>query len=81
MIKNLKKLIIRSDRLKTVTRQFGADNPFSLFRDVLNKIFENISFNSDKTNVTAEGDIQEQKIAWTDVQVEPLEPIEGLEFR
>jgi len=31
--------------------------------------------------VTAEGDIQEQKIAWADVQVEPLEPIEGLQFR
>ena len=52
-----------------------------MFREVLSRIFDNVAFHPEVANITAEGDLQEQVVAFADVRVEPMEPVEGEEFR
>ncbi|KAL3121765.1 hypothetical protein niasHT_001993 [Heterodera trifolii] len=71
-----RELVRSADRVKSVARQFGAENPFSLFSDVLRRIFVKI-----ETNDEAENYQTEETIAWADVRTDQEEVGEDEEFR
>uniref|UniRef100_A0A914GTQ2 EGF-like domain-containing protein n=1 Tax=Globodera rostochiensis TaxID=31243 RepID=A0A914GTQ2_GLORO len=73
-------LVQSADRIKSIARQFGAENPFSLFRDVLRQIFSNAEFRSE-LNPTPEDYQNEEIVGWADVRAEREEVQEGEEFR
>lgn len=61
-----------------------------MYREALHRIFSNVAFHqqdspptppNQQNHSTAEGDWQEQVLAWVDVRVEPMEVVEGQEFR
>uniref|UniRef100_A0A183BQF4 REJ domain-containing protein n=1 Tax=Globodera pallida TaxID=36090 RepID=A0A183BQF4_GLOPA len=73
-------LVQSADRIKSIVRQFGAENPFSLFKDVLRRIFSNAEFHSE-LNPTPEDYQTEEIVGWADVRAEREEVQEGEEFR
>uniref|UniRef100_A0A915E9I2 EGF-like domain-containing protein n=1 Tax=Ditylenchus dipsaci TaxID=166011 RepID=A0A915E9I2_9BILA len=69
-IGDFRDLVSRADRLKSITRQFGGANPFSMLHDILKKMFANIKNNE-----------KEESIGSAIVKIQPAEISEGEEFR
>ncbi|KAI1719719.1 EGF-like domain containing protein [Ditylenchus destructor] len=71
-ISRLKELVHRADRLKSITRQFGGENPFAMLHEVLQKMFANLKdANSHK----------EKPLGSAVVRIDPATITEGEEFR
>lgn len=69
-IYEFRKLVEKADQLKSISRRFGASNPFSMLHEVFNTIFQKLELSENISTTCAIGY----------VYIEPNEVKEGEEF-
>ncbi|VBB29508.1 unnamed protein product [Acanthocheilonema viteae] len=76
-----RELIISSDRLKTLTKQYGADNPFALLHDYMGKLLSWRSENmSNSQQILKFENDYEDICAYAYTLITPEKPYENSEF-